>query len=108
MYIIKIEAMENGSRAPLQTWNGNVPPDGYAFCPDEFAEIFYSTTPAGFVNIQVEDNIVVSMEINQEALDAYIAALPEPEPEQPTVQDDTDAMLVDHEYRLTLLELGVM
>ena len=29
------------------------------------------------------------------------------EPE-PTAQDDTDAMLVDHEYRLTLLELGVM
>ena len=25
-----------------------------------------------------------------------------------SVQDDTDAMLVDHEYRLTLLELGVM
>ena len=30
----------------------------------------------------------------------------EPEPE-PTAQEDNDAMLVDHEYRLTLLELGV-
>lgn len=29
-------------------------------------------------------------------------SLPEPLPEE-----DTDAMLVDHEYRLTLLELGV-
>jgi hypothetical protein len=27
--------------------------------------------------------------------------------ETPTVQEDIDAMLVDHEYRLTLLELGV-
>ena len=26
---------------------------------------------------------------------------------EPTAQDDVDAMLVDHEYRLTLLELGV-
>lgn len=26
---------------------------------------------------------------------------------EPTPQDDTDAMLVDHEYRLTLLELGI-
>lgn len=26
---------------------------------------------------------------------------------EPSAQDDTDAMLVDHEYRLTLLELGV-
>lgn len=25
----------------------------------------------------------------------------------PTAQDDTDAMMVDHEYRLTLLELGL-
>lgn len=24
---------------------------------------------------------------------------------EPTAQDDTDAMLIDHEYRLTLLEL---
>lgn len=108
MYIIKIEAMENGSRPPLQTWSGNLPPEGYAFCPDGFIEIFYSTNPAGFVNIQVEDNIVISMEVNQVAFDAYIASLPEPEPEQPTAQEDTDAMLVDHEYRLTLLELGVM
>lgn len=38
---------------------------------------------------------------------------PEPEPvepsePEPTPQDDADAMLVDHEYRITLLELGVM
>mgnify|MGYP003307176918 CR=1 FL=1 len=26
---------------------------------------------------------------------------------EPTAQDDTDAMLIDHEYRLTLLELGI-
>ena len=27
---------------------------------------------------------------------------------EPTAQDDTDAMMVDHEYRLTLLELGIV
>lgn len=32
---------------------------------------------------------------------------PEPGPYVPTEQDDTNAMLVDHEYRLTLLELGL-
>jgi hypothetical protein len=35
---------------------------------------------------------------------------PVEEPEtggEKTAQDDTDAMLIDHEYRLTLLELGV-
>lgn len=30
-----------------------------------------------------------------------------PEEKKPTAQDDTDAMLIDHEYRLTMLELGV-
>lgn len=42
----------------------------------------------------------------QEELQADREALPVPEV-TPTAQDDTDAMLVDHEYRLTLLELGV-
>lgn len=33
---------------------------------------------------------------------------PEPKPEpEPTAEDDMNAMLVDHEYRLTLLELGI-
>ena len=31
----------------------------------------------------------------------------ESEENKPTAQDDTDAMLIDHEYRLTMLELGV-
>lgn len=31
----------------------------------------------------------------------------EPEEQARTAQDDTDAMMVDHEYRLTLLELGI-
>lgn len=41
-----------------------------------------------------------------EAVQMYIPNREEPAPE-PTAQDDTDAMLVDHEYRLTLLELGI-
>ncbi|MBR2894991.1 MAG: hypothetical protein IKC03_04960 [Oscillospiraceae bacterium] len=47
------------------------------------------------------------MRRTQEEIDADIAALPVPE-SVPTEQDDTAAMLVDHEYRLTLLELGVI
>lgn len=40
----------------------------------------------------------------------YVASLlPEPEPvePEPTPDDDRDAMLVDLEYRVTLLELGL-
>lgn len=42
--------------------------------------------------------------------DARFIAPPEPEPEPepvPDPQDDTDAMLVDHELRITMLELGL-
>ena len=33
--------------------------------------------------------------------------LPEPQPAEPTAEEDALSMIVDHEYRLTLLELGV-
>lgn len=36
-----------------------------------------------------------------------IPSMPNPAEAEPTAQDDTDAMLVDHEYRITLLELGL-
>lgn len=77
MRIIKLTANENGARPGLQSWTGDTLPDGYAVCPEEFAKTFYSTSPAGFVNITVADNTVVEMTINQEALDAYVAENPE-------------------------------
>lgn len=32
---------------------------------------------------------------------------PEPEPAEPTAEEDLQAMAIDHEYRITLLELGL-
>ena len=38
----------------------------------------------------------------------YEVEEPEPMPEpEPTPEEDTAAMLIDHEFRLTLLELGI-
>lgn len=76
MMIIKIMADEHDSRPGLQSWPYEKLPEGYAWCPDEFVEIFYSTNPAGFVNIIVENNVVTEMTINQEAYDAYVAIYP--------------------------------
>lgn len=80
MRIIKIEANPSGSRPPLQDWNDITPPEGYAFCPDEFIGVFYSTTPAGFVNITIDDGVVTAIEVNQDALDAYLAENPLADP----------------------------
>lgn len=95
MKIILLNATESGSRPPLQDWEFPTLPEGYAWCPDEFVEVFYSTSPAGFVNITVEEDTVTEMTVNQEALDAYIASLPEPEPEvvEPTAEELIDIML---------------
>ena len=90
MYIIKKNPFENGSRPPIQTWKHQTIPDGYAVCPEEFMHVFYSTNPAGFVTRTVENDVVTSMEVNQEALDAYIASLPEPEPIPEPVPDEGD------------------
>lgn len=82
MFIIRIEANANGSRPPLQSWNGAIPPEGFAFLTDAQKDVFYSTTPAGFVNIIIDEqeNIkyVTSIEVNQEALGDFKATLPNP------------------------------
>ena len=82
MFIIRIEANANGSRPPLQSWNGATPPEGFALVTDVQKDVFYSTTPAGFVNITVKEEngvkVVDTIEVNQEALDAFKATLPDP------------------------------
>ena len=84
MKIIRLEANPSGSRPPIQDWSGTSLPEGYAYCPENFVELFYSTTPAGFVNIEVTDGTVSNMTINQEALDEYIASLPTPQEPTPS------------------------
>lgn len=102
MYIIQIEPFENGARPPLQSWNSAVQPDGYAFCDEAQKDVFYSTTPAGFVNIEIGEEqgykVVTHIEVNQAALDAYneyIASLPEPEEviPEPTQLDRIEAQV---------------
>ena len=88
MYIILVDAYENGSRPAIQNIpDGSEVPAGYAVGPDEFVSVFYSTNPAGFVNIAVEEGTVTNMSVNHTALDAYIAEHPEGG-EEPIPTDD--------------------
>lgn len=98
MYRIEIAAHENGSHRN-QEYNGYLP-DGWALIPDNLET---ENFPFGEVTVEDMDGRMVVATWKP-------LPMPEPEPEQeeePTAQDDTDAMLVDHEYRITLLELGV-
>lgn len=82
MFIIRIEANANGSRPPMQSWNSATAPEGFALATDTQKDVFYSTTPAGFVDITVKEEngtkVVDTIEVNQEALDAFKATLPDP------------------------------
>ena len=95
MYIIKKTANENGSRPPLQIWTNRSIPNGYAICPDEFYDVFYSTHPAGFVNITVDNDIVTSMEVSQTSLNEYIANHSDTEPleQEPTADEILNTLL---------------
>ena len=82
MFIIRIEANANGSRPPMQSWNNDTAPEGFALATDAQKDVFYSTTPAGFINITVKEEnggkVVDTIEVNQEALDAFKWGLPDP------------------------------
>lgn len=73
--------------------------------------------PPQFVShlLYVDDSAAVSEGMRWDGSEFVI--VPEPEPPEypdvdpattePTAQDDTDALMVDHELRITMLELGL-
>ena len=99
MRIIKIDPFDNGAHAN-QIGYLDVVPDGWAIIPDE---MLCENFPFGDVEVEEIDGVVTVTKWTP-------GTIPEPEPlptPGPTAQDDTDSMLVDHEYRIAMLELGL-
>lgn len=71
--------------------------DGYIEVPTHLEDAAWAS--GGYCDLTIEDGVLT---------DITPLPIPEPGPVQPVIdpQEDTDAMLVDHELRLTLLELG--
>ena len=125
--VISIEADKNGMHY-IQTnsgWTEN-PYSDYVVVPDEMVQDILKTK--GYCEFETADEDVIGFEWvkNEETgkpekvekvigtrkvVSKWVAGvIPEVEPlpeSEPTMEDDIDALLVDHEYRLTLLELGV-
>lgn len=72
--------------------------------PDELLNEYLKTK--GFCNFEIQNNIITKIIVNQNDLDDYNNNHPEVKPE-PSAEQDINAMLIDQEYRITLLELGM-
>ena len=95
MKIIEIKPLPNGAHRNQTIQGGMACPGGWAIIPENMP--IPETFP--FVTLTIEGQTVTGMEPG---------VVPEPGPEpEPSEADDLAAMTVDHEYRLTLLELGV-
>ena len=104
MEIIRKEPSLVGAYSAPQTWDDPTVPEGYAVIADIVDMVdFYAYN--GFVTLTIEEDTVTAYTPNVEAWEEWKTSLPEPQEEEPTAEEDTAAMLVDHEYRLTILEL---
>lgn len=137
MKIIEVNALDNGAHRNQETnMTLPIIPDGWAVIPDSMevpntfpfvnveAELIPINSPKNPYYIEPEidqaGNIIDMGEvspISENAGDAiYIVTslaegvVPEPEPipePEPTAEEDLMQMAVDHELRITMLELGV-
>ncbi|MDY3281699.1 hypothetical protein [Dysosmobacter sp.] len=105
MRILRIAAEADGSRPPIQSWSGELPPDGYAWLPEALDDGRFEAAN-GFVTVAVDgENTVAAMEENAGARAAWLAE----QGDRETAVSPAETMLellADHEYRLCLLELG--
>ena len=103
MHIIKLCPESNGAHGN-QTWHKNDVPDGYAEISEQFLSTWEQYKP--FVTITVEDGEITSMIDNPEARAAQDAAdvvqAPQTAPEIAMM-----SMVIDHEFRIIMMEMGV-
>ena len=102
MYYINQAANESGNHGNPVSHQS----EGMVALPESLLTEYISTM--GFAYLTVDEGTVAAVAINQEAYDAYQADHKETPPDpEPTAEEDLMSMTVDHEYRITMLELGI-
>lgn len=86
MYYINKTPSENGNY-------GNPSSRGEIALPDELLDSYVATM--GFAILTLDGDTVTAVEVNQDALDAYLAEHPDvpPEPPQPSADEILDILL---------------
>lgn len=108
MNIMQKTAGENGGYGVIQSWGDIAVPEGYVKVSDKLdTSVFYEHN--GFVTLTIVDDVVVGMEPNLEAWEAWKASLPEETAAEPegSTEELLLEMAVDHEARICAIELGV-
>ena len=78
MKIIRSTPNESGAYPPIQSWNGDTPPDGYSQIAND-CDTSAMQTHAGFVTRTVENDVVTAITGNDAAHQAYLSSLPQPD-----------------------------
>ena len=99
MRLIKIEKQENGAHVYQTIDRLRTIPSGWAVIPEDMET---PNLPYGDITVKKIKGVMTVTSWTPGEMPEALEVKTEP-----TAQDDTDAILVDHEYRLTLLELGV-
>jgi hypothetical protein len=99
MLIVEMNALSNGAHRN-QIGDFKTVPDGWVLVPSELEADAMQMLP--FIDLIFEGGQLASVVQGE-----IPAPAPSPDP-APTTEEDLMAMGVDHEYRLTLLELGVI
>ena len=99
MLIIEIAPQANGAHRNQTGAHIAEIPSGWAAVPAELEAEAMSYLP--FIDLTVTDGQITGVAQGE-------IPTPEPEPDPgPTAEDDLLEMAIDHEYRITLLELGL-
>lgn len=105
MRILKITAAADGSRPPIQSWDGDGLPEGYAWVLEALDDGRFEAAN-GFVTVTVDgENAVTAMVEDAAAREAWLAGRSGEEIAVSPAETMLE-LLADHEYRLCLLELG--
>lgn len=100
MRIIRIKTNKIGGHSCITVSKLSSLPIGWAVLPDDLPTPNF---PYGNIVVKTRCGVPTVIGWTPKPI-PELQPLPKPEP---TAQDDTDTMVVDHEYRLTLLELEV-
>lgn len=111
MYIVSEEKNEYNQYACIQTWENKEIPNGFLEFPEDKWGVFFPSDKkgCGFVDFRIDGKKIIDVIWNEEAYQAYLASLPEPEEPNPpaTLEDRLTAVEAETAALTAAIERGL-